>query len=43
MLQLPQIKQHYAEFGDKLPRQLRAQLEELEQRLSNGAAEQAST
>jgi phosphoenolpyruvate carboxykinase (GTP) len=32
--QLPQIKAHYAEFGDKLPGELRAQLEALEQRLS---------
>jgi phosphoenolpyruvate carboxykinase (GTP) len=32
--QLPQIKQHYAEFGAKLPAELHAQLEALEQRLS---------
>jgi phosphoenolpyruvate carboxykinase (GTP) len=33
--QLPQIKQHYAEFGDKLPDALRAQLAALAQRLSS--------
>jgi len=33
--QLPQIKAHYAEFGDKLPEALRAQLSALEQRLSS--------
>jgi phosphoenolpyruvate carboxykinase (GTP) len=33
LTQLPQMKQHYAEFGDKLPSELRAQLETLEQRL----------
>jgi phosphoenolpyruvate carboxykinase (GTP) len=32
--QLPQMKEHFAEFGDKLPAQLRAQLAALEQRLS---------
>ena len=32
--QLPQMKEHYAEFGDKLPAELRAQLDALEQRLS---------
>jgi phosphoenolpyruvate carboxykinase (GTP) len=32
--QLPQMKEHFAEFGDKLPAQLHAQLEALEQRLS---------
>ena len=31
--QVPQIHAHYAKFGDKLPTKLRAQLEELEQRL----------
>jgi phosphoenolpyruvate carboxykinase (GTP) len=31
--QLPQIKQHYAEFGDKLPAELHEQLRTLEQRL----------
>jgi phosphoenolpyruvate carboxykinase (GTP) len=31
--QVPQIHTHYAKFGDKLPAQLSAQLEELEQRL----------
>jgi phosphoenolpyruvate carboxykinase (GTP) len=30
---LPQMKQHYAEFGDKLPAELRDQLEALEARL----------
>jgi phosphoenolpyruvate carboxykinase (GTP) len=33
--QLPQIKEHYAEFGDKLPAELRAQLDALEQRLNS--------
>jgi phosphoenolpyruvate carboxykinase (GTP) len=32
--QLPQIKEHYAEFGAKLPAALQAQLQTLEQRLS---------
>jgi phosphoenolpyruvate carboxykinase (GTP) len=31
--QLPQMKQHYAAFGDKLPAELQQQLEALEQRL----------
>jgi phosphoenolpyruvate carboxykinase (GTP) len=31
--QLPQMKEHYARFGDRLPAEMRAQLEELEQRL----------
>jgi phosphoenolpyruvate carboxykinase (GTP) len=31
--QLPQIKEHFAKFGDKLPAELHAQLEALEQRL----------
>ncbi len=31
--QLPQMREHYAEFGDRLPAELRAQLQELEQRL----------
>jgi phosphoenolpyruvate carboxykinase (GTP) len=31
--QLPQVRAHYAEFGDKLPDELRAQLSELERRL----------
>ncbi|HWE10075.1 MAG TPA: phosphoenolpyruvate carboxykinase (GTP) [Solirubrobacteraceae bacterium] len=35
LAQLPQIKQHYAEFGEKLPSQLHAQLDELEQRLKS--------
>jgi phosphoenolpyruvate carboxykinase (GTP) len=33
-IQLPQIRQHYAGFGDALPGELRRQLEALEQRLS---------
>ena len=33
--QLPQIQEHYAEFGDRLPAELRAQLQELEQRLGS--------
>ena len=32
--QLPQIRDHYAKFGDALPEELAAQLEALEQRLS---------
>jgi phosphoenolpyruvate carboxykinase (GTP) len=32
-VQLPQLKQHYASFGDALPAELRRQLNELEQRL----------
>ncbi len=31
--QLPQMRQHYAKFGDNLPAELRAQLAELEKRL----------
>jgi len=31
--QLPQMREHYAGFGDRLPAELRAQLQELEQRL----------
>ena len=31
--QLPQVKEHYAQFGDQLPAELRAQLDALEQRL----------
>ena len=34
--QLAQMKAHYAEFGDKLPSELREQLEALEQRLGSG-------
>ena len=33
--QLPQMKQHYAKFGDKMPVELRNQLDALEQRLSD--------
>jgi phosphoenolpyruvate carboxykinase (GTP) len=36
-IQLPQIHQHYAGFGDALPDELRAQLEALEGRLNGGA------
>jgi phosphoenolpyruvate carboxykinase (GTP) len=32
--QLPQVHQHFASFGDKLPAELRAQLETLEERLA---------
>ena len=32
--QLPQMKQHYATFGDKLPQELADQLASLEQRLN---------
>jgi phosphoenolpyruvate carboxykinase (GTP) len=31
--QLPQVHEHYARFGDRLPDEMRAQLEQLEQRL----------
>ena len=31
--QLPQMHEHYGKFGDKLPDELRAQLEQLERRL----------
>jgi phosphoenolpyruvate carboxykinase (GTP) len=34
-LQLPQMHEHYARFGDRLPGELRAQLEGLEQRLTS--------
>jgi phosphoenolpyruvate carboxykinase (GTP) len=33
MQQLPQMREHYARFGDRLPAQMRAQLEALERRL----------
>jgi phosphoenolpyruvate carboxykinase (GTP) len=33
-VQLPQIHQHYAGFGDTLPDELRGQLEALEARLA---------
>ncbi|MGI8507262.1 MAG: phosphoenolpyruvate carboxykinase (GTP), partial [Solirubrobacteraceae bacterium] len=33
--QLPQMKEHFAEFGDRLPAELRAQLDVLEQRLTS--------
>jgi phosphoenolpyruvate carboxykinase (GTP) len=33
--QLPQTREHYARFGEHLPEELRAQLEELEQRLGS--------
>jgi phosphoenolpyruvate carboxykinase (GTP) len=33
--QLPQMRAHYAKFGDRLPDELQAQLDELEQRLSS--------
>jgi phosphoenolpyruvate carboxykinase (GTP) len=32
--ELPTIHEHYAQFGDRLPDELRTQLEELERRLS---------
>jgi len=31
--ELPTVHEHYAQFGDRLPGELRAQLEELERRL----------
>jgi phosphoenolpyruvate carboxykinase (GTP) len=31
--QLPQVHEHFAQFGDRLPQELRAQLEALEERL----------
>jgi phosphoenolpyruvate carboxykinase (GTP) len=33
LTQLPQVRQHYAQFGDKLPGELREQLDTLERRL----------
>jgi phosphoenolpyruvate carboxykinase (GTP) len=33
--QMPQVQQHYAEFGQKLPSELRAELDALEQRLGS--------
>ena len=33
--QLPQMHEHYGKFGDRLPSELRAQLEQLERRLSS--------
>jgi phosphoenolpyruvate carboxykinase (GTP) len=36
-LQLPQLQEHYARFGDHLPDELRSQLEELERRLGAGS------
>ena len=33
MAQLPQLKEHYAMFGDRLPTELREQLQALDQRL----------
>jgi phosphoenolpyruvate carboxykinase (GTP) len=33
--QLPQMHDHFAEFGDKLPDELRAELEALERRLES--------
>ena len=35
LAQLPQMRQHYAEFGDRLPAALRAQLTAFEERLQN--------
>jgi len=35
--QLPQVHEHYARFGDRLPQELRRQLEELERRLNTDA------
>jgi phosphoenolpyruvate carboxykinase (GTP) len=34
--QLPQVREHFARFGDRLPAQLRDQLDALEQRLEEG-------
>jgi len=34
--QLPQIREHLATFGDRLPTEVRAQLQALEQRLGSG-------
>jgi phosphoenolpyruvate carboxykinase (GTP) len=33
--QLPQMREHYARFGDRLPDEMRAQLDQLEQRLDS--------
>ncbi len=35
--QLPQVREHFARFGDRLPDELRAQLDALEQRLQGAA------
>jgi phosphoenolpyruvate carboxykinase (GTP) len=35
--QLPQYRDHFAIFGDRLPGELRSQLEALEQRLNSGS------
>ena len=34
--ELPAIQEHFARFGDRLPEELRKQLDELEQRLKSG-------
>jgi len=39
LAQLPQMQEHYAKFGDKLPAALHAQLEELERRLKSSTRE----
>jgi phosphoenolpyruvate carboxykinase (GTP) len=36
--QLPQVKEHFAQFGDKLPAQLAQQLDSLERRLQKSSA-----
>jgi phosphoenolpyruvate carboxykinase (GTP) len=38
LIQLPQLKQHYATFGDSLPVELREQLEQLEKRLTESGS-----
>jgi phosphoenolpyruvate carboxykinase (GTP) len=35
--QLPQMHEHYARFGDKLPEELREQLHDLERRLKSAS------
>jgi phosphoenolpyruvate carboxykinase (GTP) len=36
--QLPQVHEHFAQFGDRLPPALRAELDALERRLADGSA-----
>jgi phosphoenolpyruvate carboxykinase (GTP) len=31
--QIPQMRQHFAQFGDRLPERIRAQMQDLEERL----------
>jgi phosphoenolpyruvate carboxykinase (GTP) len=36
--QLPQMREHYAQFGEELPGELRGQLDALEQRLGGSGS-----